>query len=36
VQGTVSHNMDLLLKDRLPQFLPEHTCGGHTGGGCAH
>ncbi len=36
VQGTVRHNIELLENRNLPQFQPEHTCGGHSGGGCAH
>lgn len=36
VQGTVTDNIELLRKNMLPQFQPEHTCGGHSGGGCAH
>jgi predicted Fe-Mo cluster-binding NifX family protein len=36
VEGTVDHNIGLLQKEQLPEFLPEHTCGGHSGGGCAH
>jgi predicted Fe-Mo cluster-binding NifX family protein len=34
--GTVQQNIDLIRDDKLPQFSEEHTCAGHSGGGCAH
>jgi len=36
VEGTVGENVELLNNRSLPQFQPEHTCAGHSGGGCAH
>jgi len=36
VEGTVRENVELHYKGSLPQFQPEHTCAGHSGGGCAH
>jgi len=35
-QGTVQQNIDLIRDDKLPQFLEENTCAGHSGGECAH
>lgn len=35
-EGTVRQNIDLIQNQKLPQFTAEHTCAGHTGGGCAH
>jgi len=37
VEGTVRDNAEMLAAGRLPEFAPEHTCGGHgPGGPCAH
>lgn len=36
VEGTVRENVEPLHNRSLPQFQPEHTCAGHSGGGCAH
>jgi len=35
VEGTVGENVELLHNRSLPQFQPEHTCAGHSIGGCA-
>jgi predicted Fe-Mo cluster-binding NifX family protein len=35
-EGTVQQNIDLIQDGKLPQFSEEHTCAGHSGGGCAH
>lgn len=35
-KGTVGRNIALILKEELPEFDPGFTCGGHSGGGCAH
>ena len=35
-EGTVQQNIDLIRDGNLPQFSEEHTCAGHSGGGCAH
>jgi predicted Fe-Mo cluster-binding NifX family protein len=35
-QGTVEENVQLILKETLPEFDARFTCGGHTGGECAH
>jgi len=35
-EGTVAENIDLFLKEKLPEFDAENTCAGHAGGGCAH
>jgi len=35
-EGTVQQNIDLIQDGNLPQFSEEHTCAGHSGGGCAH
>jgi predicted Fe-Mo cluster-binding NifX family protein len=35
-QGTVQQNIDLIQDDKLPRFVAEDTCAGHTGGGCGH
>ncbi|HET6459772.1 MAG TPA: NifB/NifX family molybdenum-iron cluster-binding protein [Syntrophales bacterium] len=35
-QGTVQQNIDLIRDGKLPQFSEEHTCAGHSGGGCGH
>jgi predicted Fe-Mo cluster-binding NifX family protein len=34
--GTVGQNMQLILKETLPEFDASFTCAGHAGGGCAH
>lgn len=36
VAGTVRDNLELLQNGKLPEFTTQHTCGGHSGGGCAH
>ncbi|HJV36415.1 NifB/NifX family molybdenum-iron cluster-binding protein [Geomonas sp.] len=36
-EGTIAENMALFRDNRLPEYLPTHTCGGHGhGGGCSH
>ena len=35
-QGTVQQNIDLIQNNKLPQFLANNACAGHSGGGCAH
>jgi predicted Fe-Mo cluster-binding NifX family protein len=35
-EGTIQQNIDLIQDGKLPQFSEEHTCAGHSGGGCAH
>jgi predicted Fe-Mo cluster-binding NifX family protein len=35
-QGTVRENIKLLLEGNLQEFDARFTCGGHSGGGCAH
>lgn len=36
-EGTIDKNMELFKTDDLPEFMPEHTCGGHGHDhGCAH
>ena len=35
-EGTVGDNISFILKQKLPDFDARFTCGGHTGGGCAH
>lgn len=32
---TVKDNLEMLMRNELPEFLLSNTCGGH-GGGCAH
>ncbi|MCE5336868.1 MAG: NifB/NifX family molybdenum-iron cluster-binding protein [Desulfobacteraceae bacterium] len=34
--GTVGENVGFVLKRTLPEFEAQFTCGGHSGGGCAH
>jgi predicted Fe-Mo cluster-binding NifX family protein len=35
--STVGRNIELILSEKLPEFDPGFTCGGHLGGGgCAH
>jgi predicted Fe-Mo cluster-binding NifX family protein len=35
--STVKENMEMLMNRHLPEFMPQHTCGGHTNGsGCGH
>jgi predicted Fe-Mo cluster-binding NifX family protein len=37
MEGTVRENMEMIVAGRLPEFAPDHTCGGHGHGGpCAH
>jgi len=37
VEGSVAENLTLIQRNQLPEFTPQHTCGGHRGnGGCAH
>ena len=35
-QGTVQQNIDLIQNNKLPQFLANNACAGHSGGGCSH
>jgi predicted Fe-Mo cluster-binding NifX family protein len=35
-EGTVQQHIDLIRDGKLPQFSKEHTCAGHSGGGCSH
>jgi predicted Fe-Mo cluster-binding NifX family protein len=36
-KSTIAENVGLLKAGSLPQFLPQHTCSGHSqGGGCSH
>jgi len=35
-QGTVQQNIDLIQNNKLPQFLADNACMGHSGGGCTH
>lgn len=34
--GTVRQNIQLMMEKNLAEFDASFTCGGHTGGGCAH
>ncbi|MGD9504714.1 MAG: NifB/NifX family molybdenum-iron cluster-binding protein [Syntrophobacteraceae bacterium] len=36
VAGTVRDNLELLQNGKLPEFSAQHTCAGHSGGGCSH
>ncbi len=37
LEGSVRENLNFIQSGKLPQFLMEHTCGGHHGGGgCGH
>lgn len=36
-EGSIADNMALFRANGLPEYLPGHTCGGHShGGGCSH
>jgi len=36
-EGTIADNMALFRTDDLPEYMPGHTCGGHThSNGCSH
>lgn len=36
-EGTIAENMALFRTDGLPEYMPGHTCGGHThSNGCSH
>ena len=36
VEGTVQENLDLITSDKLEEFSPFHTCGGHGPGHECH
>jgi len=36
VEGTVDENMDLIQRQKLPEFDTRFTCAGHADGACAH
>ncbi len=37
MEGSVRENLEMITAGRLPEFAPEHTCGGHgSDGPCAH